>query len=195
MRLQRLVSVLIVGIMCIGSVSAQADGKKQKHKVDRKAWNPYACCHDMNSIQNTPVLITDHYLAPEFYFADTVHTGDTAWAFECYGLRNNLLNMDTVMDFQQVKYLSLYKKYTDPEHFYKDDKGQRQPLPVAFISKRYDRLGSDKWMSISYPGNKFTQLKEYTTTIVRTDSFMEEGATKNEMIMSVYEYYKVGMVK
>ena len=185
----------ILVMVGLSAIHVFADNKKQKHKVDRKAWNPYACCHDMNHIEHTPVLIVENYLVPEFYYTDTLHKADTSFVYEIYDSRDSLMNIDTVQDFAKVRYLSLFKNFIDHEHFYKDDNGIKQPLPVQLITRRYDKLGKDKWMSIAYPGNKFTELKEFKNDIVRTDSFMEEGATKNEMILSIFKYYKVATLK
>ncbi len=185
--------VALIIFMCAAG-HLNADDKK-KPKPNRKAWNPYACCHDINSITKTPVVITELYLVPEFYFPDEQQNGDTTLSFTCYDSRDSVMNMDTVADFNKVRYASLIKVYTDHEHTYKDDDGKRKPLPVTLIVGRYDRLGKEKWMNIAYPGNKYTELKEYRNEIVRTDSLMEEGATPNEIVLSVFRYYKVFPVK
>ena len=191
----RSISLVIALAIGIGTTHVLADAKKQKHKVDRKAWNPYACCHDMNAIAHTPVLITDVYLVPEFYYTDSFHKGDTSFVYACYDRRDSILNMDTVRDFEQVHYISLLKNFTDHEHTYRDNDGTKKPLPVSVIAKRYDKLGQNKWMSIGYPGNKYEELKENKNDIVKVDSFMEESPSGKEMILSVYQYYKVTTVK
>ncbi|MCW3122872.1 MAG: hypothetical protein JWQ38_2364 [Flavipsychrobacter sp.] len=193
--LSKVILLVMPAMVIVIAPRAFGDDKKQKHKVDRKAWSPYACCHDMNAIEHTPTLITEHYLVPEFYYIDSLHKGDTSFVYECYDNRDSILNMDTVQDFDQVRYISLLKKYTDHEHTYRDNDGSRKPLPVSVISKRYDKLGKNKWMSIGYPGNKYQELKEYKNDIVKIDSFMEKTPSGNEIILSIYQYYKVAQLK
>lgn len=193
--MKRAIAFVLLAAICVNTPYAFADGKKQKHKVDRKAWNPYSCCHDMNAIEHTPVLITDNYLVPEFYYIDSLYKGDTSFVYTCYDSRDSILNMDTIQNFEQVHYISLLKNFTDHEHTYRDNDGTKKPLPVSVIAKRYDKLGVNKWMSISYPGNKYEELKENKSEIVKVDSFMEESQSGKEMILSIYKYYKVSTVK
>src|SRR6185437_2519181 len=127
--MKKTVSWLILMAISISAIHVFAGSKKQKHKVDRKAWNPYACCHDINSITHTPVIIVENYLVPEFYFVDSIRTSDTAFTYECFDSRDSIINMDTVQDFETVKGLALLKLFTDHGHTYMDGNGQKQPLP------------------------------------------------------------------
>lgn len=188
--MNKAISWVIIIATGISASHAFADAKK-KHKADRKTWNPYACCHDMNAIEKKPVLITDLYLVPEFYSIDSMYNGDTSFVYSCYDRRDSIMDMDTVQNFEQVRYISLLKNFTDHEHTYRDNDGTKKPLPVSVIAKRYDKLGQNKWMSIAYPGNKYQELIENKNEIVKVDSFMEESATGKEIILSVYKYYKV----
>jgi len=168
------------------TVQAQNANKVSSNKFPATG----VCCQQMNSLRNKPTTIVEKYLVPEFYHSNPIQVADTTFSYDCYDRRDSLLNMDTVMDFALVKYLSLIKSYTDREHTYKDKDGIRQPLPVSYISRRYDRLGNSRWMCITYPGNKYAELKEYQNEIVRTDTFSED-VKQNVKVLSIYNYYKV----
>lgn len=86
--------------------------------------------------------------------------------------------MNYVDDYDKVKYYSLFKEYIDSFNTYKDDDGTKKFLPVSYIVRRYDRLGSTRWMSIQYPGNKYGELKDNRDTIVRTDTVAENDSIK-----------------
>jgi hypothetical protein len=172
-----------------------ADGKRKKEQVDPNSWNPYACCHKMDQIEKVPAMLVERYAVPEFFQYDTLHRGDTSYVYHCYDRGNRVVNMDTIHDFACIGYISLLKYFVDPGHTYKDSMGNERLLPLSRIVKRYDRTTPDKWIAIAYPGNKFSNLKEYRNIIVRTDSFSEEDRSSNTIIMSVYKYYKVATVQ
>lgn len=130
---------------------------------------------------------TIRYLVPGFYTPVSLMSRDTVFQFACYDKRDSLI--PKVTDFGLVQYFSLFKNYTDSTHTYKDANGIKQFLPVSVITKRYDRIGKDKWMCISYPGNQYTELKEYKNEVVRTDT-IHTGSQ-----VAIYQYYKVEILK
>jgi hypothetical protein len=191
-------ALFVLAFMLI-SLSADrlfADGKKKKSApIDRKAWNPYACCHKMDEVEHKQVLLIENYRAPDFFYFDTLYAGDTTFVYECYDSRDSVLCKDTLHDFEQVRYISLFKRYTDPAHTYNDNSGEKKPLPVSLIVDRYDKTGKDKWINISYPGNRLRMLKEYKNDVIRVDSFIEENRATQTTILSLYSYYKVAPLK
>ena len=147
--------ILLILISLI-TVSVFADSKKKKH-VDPNVWSPYSCCHDLDDTPHRPGLLVETHFVPEFYYPDTLYKGDTTFAYVCYDARDSVLNADTVIDFANVHYLSLFKSFIDYNHTYRNE-GKNTPLPISLIVHRYDRISTDKWSSISYPENKYAEL-------------------------------------
>ena len=178
-------------LVCIYAVHAIAGDKKKRHAPAAKGWDPYSCCHRLDDTPRHPGILVETFLVPEFYYPDTLYKGDTAFSFAAYDTRDSVLNTDTVPDFARVSFLSLFKSYTDHLHTYRDNNGQQQPLPVSIIVQRYDRLGGNKWSYITYPENKYSELKEYKNEIVRTDTFIDQYGEEHITLESIYRYYKV----
>lgn len=192
----RTATIAIVILGCVYAVHAFADGKKkQKNNVTGKAWDPYSCCHNMDDTPHRPVVLKEYCLVPEFYFFDTTYQADTSFVCECFDARDTVINPDTIHDFGSVKYIAVYKNFIDYAHTYKDYDGKEKPLPITNIIQRYDRLGRDKWMNVSYPGNKYAELREYKNDIVRVDTFINHNPVSNITSISICRYYKVVPVK
>lgn len=175
------------------AVRVSADGKKKK-KAAAREWNLYSCCHNMIDTPGRPMVITETFLVPEFYAYDTLIRGDTAFVYECYDKDDSIVNTDTLHDFGAVHNVTYFKKFLDRAHPYNDN-GIKKPLPVSLIARRYERLGKDKWMSISYPGNKYEELREYRDDIVQTDTLRNSYPEDRLMVISVYRYYRVVALK
>ena len=190
MRFGRL---LVVSMALISSLIVLADGKKKK--IDKNKWDPYNCCHNMADTPHMPVVLTEHFLIPEFYFYDTVFRADSAFVCEIFDGRDSVINPDTLHDFGNARFISIFKYYIDHAHTYRDNDGKQQPLPVVNMVQRYQRLGKEKWMSIGYPGNKYSELREYRDNIVRTDTFINSNPAHTVTMVSICRYYKVAEVK
>lgn len=144
---------------------------------------------DNNEMPGTAAVATVYtYNVPEFYFFVAKKNKDTTLQFYGYDYRDSVI--PNIENYDSVQYFSLYKSYTDPTHTY-DDNGQKKPLPVSSIIKRYDRMGREKWMSIEYPSNKYAELKEFRNVIVSTDSIKLVDPVNNHPIIKVFNYYKV----
>ncbi len=128
------------------------------------------------------------FLVPEFYFRGTQQVSDTTLEFLCYDNRDSLIPF--VTDYDSVHYYSLYKKFIDSAHTYMDN-GVKKPLPVSTIIKRYDHMANNKWMSIEYPSNKFTDLRGFKDVIVRSDSTVVVDPIAGNEVLQVFNYYKV----
>ncbi len=176
-------------LICMAALHVFADGGN-KHRP----WTLDNYHQAVDTMAKPPVITIYEYLVPEFYYADSLHKGDTTLTYECYDARDSVVNTDTLRSFEKITGYALLKQFKDPDHTYTDANGQKQQLPLTFIVKRFDRLGKEKWMSVAYPGNKYSELKEDRNKIVRTDSFMENGAENNEVILDIYKYYKVAKV-
>lgn len=138
--------------------------------------------------QNNAVT-TYVFTVPEFYFHRPQQVKDTTYEFFCYDSRDSV--MGHISDYDSVHYYSLYKSYIDSTHHYKDDNGNKKPLPVSAIVKRFDRIGKDKWMCVQYPHNKYTELKDFKNVIVSSDSDrIVDAITGNEELL-IYNHYKV----
>jgi hypothetical protein len=135
------------------------------------------------------------YLLPEFYSITPKHSKDTMWKFECYDARDSIINIDTVSDINEVRYFSVFKSFTDSAHTYKDANGQKQLLPVSSIIQRYDRIAKDKWRSIDYSRNKYSELKEFQQNIVKRDTTIIWDPVTGKEQSYYYKYYKVVTLK
>lgn len=129
-----------------------------------------------------------NYTVPDFYFHQPKKIKDTTLEFLCYDSRDSLI--PEVANYDDVRYYSLYKKFIDSTHTYNDN-GQKKPLPVAVIVKRYDRTAPDKWMSVEYPSNKFTVLKGFRNNVVQTDTSMVYDPMTDKTHLKVFTHYKV----
>lgn len=108
------------------------------------------------------------FTVPEFYHYLPKYSRDTAYVFRCYDKRDSIIS--EVTDYDKVFYYSLFKEYIDSFNTYKDPDGTKHLLPVSYIVRRYDRLGTNRWMTVQYPANKYGELKDDRTTIVRSDT-------------------------
>jgi hypothetical protein len=134
------------------------------------------------------------YLVPEFYFFTERKNGDTSFEFKCYDYRDSIIN--TVEQYDSVHFYSLFKSFTDSAHTYKDSNGQKKLLPVSSIIKRYDRIsGTNKWMTIEYPGNKYVELIEDKNTIISTDTVILLDPIDDKRILKIFNHYKVTPLK
>lgn len=141
------------------------------------------------TISNEAPASVATYLVPEFYFHQPKTIKDTTLEFLCYDNRDSLI--PNVENYDDVRYYSLFKKFTDTEHTYTDKDGSKKPLPVSFIVKRYDASAKDKWMSIEYPGNKLTELKGFKNIIVSSDTEKVKDPVTDKQMLRVYNRYKV----
>jgi len=128
------------------------------------------------------------FFVPEFYFPSKKQIKDTTLEFLCYDSRDTLIPV--VTDFDSVRYFSLFKSFVDSAHTYNDE-GVKKPLPVSIIVKRYDRIAKEKWMSVEYPSNKYTELKGFRDNIVKTDSVTSTDPISGTETKRIYNYYKV----
>ncbi len=129
---------------------------------------------------------------PEFYSPLPKKHKDTTFKYECYDSRDSILNH--VKENSEVRFISLFKSYDDPVHTY-IDKGVKKPLPISSIIRRYDRVGDDKWISVDYATNKYSELKEYRNQVVRSDSVVIVDPIDKKESITIYSYYKVDVVK
>lgn len=138
---------------------------------------------------NKKIAATYFYYYPEFYFRQPKKVNDTTFEFLCYDFRDSLV--PKVENYDSIRYYSLFKTYTDSAHTYTDSNGLKQFLPVSSIVQRYDRIGRSKWMCIEYPGNKYTELTEYKSAIIKSDTVSIPDPVSNDFILKIYNQYKV----
>ncbi|MCD6013618.1 MAG: hypothetical protein K0Q79_3480 [Flavipsychrobacter sp.] len=139
------------------------------------------------NIDPDKTTITSFYV-PEFYFHEPKKIKDTTLEFLCYDSRDSLIPV--VTNFDSVRYYSLFKKYTDSAHTYNDN-GQKKYLPVSVIIKRYDQTSPEKWMSVEYPSNRFTELKGFRSKTIATDTARVYDPATDRTHLNVYNYFKV----
>ncbi len=134
-------------------------------------------------------LDSTFYSVPDFYSASPRFSRDTMFIFRCYDKHDSLIKY--VNDYEQVRYYSEFKEYTDSFHTYKDTNGVKQFLPVSTIVRRYDRVARDKWMCIQYPGNKYTELRANRAEDAgSTMIFIDKTGDGIADWVRVFNYYK-----
>ena len=132
---------------------------------------------------------TVHYLVPEFYKPMPQYVADSTFEFKCYDKEFNPI--EEVVDYNDVFFYSVFRKYIDSSHTYKDAAGKKQFLPVSVIVKRYDKIGKDKWSVISYPGNQMEIYREDKSEIEQTIIMVVEKAAAKEQFIRQFDFYKV----
>lgn len=130
---------------------------------------------------------TSYNYVPEFYRNDYSRVADTLLRYVAYDSRDSVIKY--IDDYEKVRYYSLFKEYTDSAHTYKDKNGVKQFLPISFITRRYDRLGKNRWMCIEYPGNKYHEYKDDRNTIVEEKILLIDTNNDNVADLAKVLYY------
>ena len=118
----------------------------------------YVIDDPMDVFGRAPDTVRETRYFPEFFSALPYKAKDTTYKCECYDARDSIMSMTSIKDINDVRFISLFKSYNDDKHTYTDASGKLQPLPVSSIIRRYDRTGKNKWLSVDYATNKYTQL-------------------------------------
>ncbi len=134
-------------------------------------------------------VTTFYFTVPEFYFHWRKKSRDTTYEFLCYDDRDTLIPF--VHNFDSVRYYSLFKSFIDSTNTYRGNDGKKKPLPVSTIVKRYDRTSKDKWISVEYPSNKFTDLKGFRDVIVFIDTEAIADPVTETEVQYIYKHFKV----
>lgn len=163
---------VLIPALC-GSSITHAQGKKKKEKEEEQKKTPvfnYVIEDPMDVFGRSPDAEKPlNVRFPDFYSYTPKTDKDTTYKYECYDRKDVLINVDTLHDINAVRFISVFKSYNHPTQTYVDKNGQEQPLPMSSIIRRYDKAGDNKWMSIDYATNKYTQLKELKGEITRTE--------------------------
>lgn len=182
---------VLLSVLCGNIALAQGKKKKEEEKEKIPVYN-VVLDDPMDAFGRTPQPEpATTLLFPSFYSYNITYNKDTAFQYLCYDVRDSLINVDTLRDINLVRFISLFKSYTDPTHKYRDANGKEQPLPVSKIVKRYDKLGTNKWMTIDYANNKYTELKEYQDVIERTETATITHPVTKAQQARVHKYYRV----
>jgi hypothetical protein len=187
--------IFIIAIIIISSIPGSqtfAQNKKEKKAKEEEKIPVYNYVIDdpMDAFGRTPAPQST-LLFPDFYSYNPIRKGDTLFRYLCYDRRDSLINVDTLQNIDLVRYISLFISYTDHDHNYKDAQGQILPLPVSKIIRRYDKLGTDKWMSIDYANNKYIELNENKSDITRTETVNIVHPITHTPFTRTHNYYRV----
>lgn len=210
--------VVIILLACTHTVFAQGKKEKKKHKGKTEEKVPvfnYVIDDPMDVFGRTPDTTTPTrnpitpkatptlnlpepaptlyriLVLPDFYSYKPTINGDTTFKYLAYDRRDSLIDVDTLHDIEAVRYISLFINYPDHQHNYRNAQGQILPLPVSKIIKRWDKLGTSKWMSIDYANNKYTELREDKTIITRKESVTINHPDNNTSEETSLRYYSV----
>lgn len=185
-------STLALAIMVLSLPAAAQKGKKKEKMEERVPVFNYVIDDPMDVFGRQPIPHDTRkiILLPDFCFAGTKTIADTTLKLEYNNGSHNTLLLDTLSNYQLLRYVSVIKTYTDHTHTYKDATGKIQPLPVQKIIHRYDKTSTDKWLCIDYSNGKPYTLTEYSTDIVRTDSTLTTDPVLGNNNTIVYQYYR-----
>jgi len=183
---------ILLPICLLTTLIASAQDKDKKEKIPVFSYSTDDPMEAYNRINQSSTV---YIYVPEFYSSSPAKVMDTTYKFECYDSRDSILLPTQIKDAKDVRFISEFKSYTDKDHTYTDADGSKKPLPVSSIIRRYDRVGEDKWMSIDYTTNQYTQLKETSSYIVRTDTIMITDPVTNKEETLIYCYYKIEKAK
>lgn len=194
-------SVSVRKVLCVLlllAVSVSATAQKGKTKLKEKPQEKVPVFNyviddpmDVFGRQPVPADVVKEVLLPEFCSRGDKRTKDTVLVYECYNAANNLINPDTLFDYNLLRYVSVTQSYPDPVETYKAADGTLKPLPVQKIIYRYDKTGNDKWFSVNYITNKSAQLREHVSDIVHRDSITVQDPIKGNYLITVYKYYRL----
>lgn len=194
--MKRTLLILLVALAVYTPSLAQKGKDKKKEEEKVPVYN-YVIDDPMDVFGRQPVPenVVKNVLLPEFYTRGEKHINDTVLKYECYDATNQIILPDTLTDYKTLRYLSLIKTYPDPIQKYKDANGTLQPLPIQKIVYRYDKVGSDKWLTVDYANNKQATFQEHTTNIVRTDTASISMLPAGNYTITICKYYKVSSTK
>lgn len=189
-------SVLTV-IMLLLVVPAWAQRRKKKDKEEKVPVYNYVIDDPMDKFgrQQYSVPVRNFYLLPEFFNFMQQRLGDTIIRYDAYDIDSKKLGVDTLKDYTRLRYLSKVYQYVDHVNKYKDSNGVWQPLPIERIMYRYDKAGTDLWMTVDYHTNKSETVREYPNQITKSDSVVITDPVTGGEFMNVYMYYKVAPIK
>src|ERR1043165_7294873 len=110
---------IIVEIMLLTcSFGAFAQGKKEKKKEKPKTGEKVPVYNyviddpmDVFGRNPEPAPATFVLLFPEFYSYQPRINGDTTFKYLCYDRRDSLINVDTLHNIDEVRYISLFINY------------------------------------------------------------------------------------
>lgn len=164
------------------------DDKKEKVPVFN-----YTIDDPMDAFGKKPITETVVYPVafPEFFSFKPRVVKDTTYTYECYTIYNDPVFLDSLKDIEGVRYISVIKTYADPANIYVDAKGNKKPLPIKTIINRYDKIGSNRWLSVDYISNKQTYLAEFKNYTSRTDTTTSTDPTTGVTTNVIHKYYKV----
>ena len=120
---------------------------------------------------------------PEFYKTTPRKVADSTFVLKCYDRQNKETSCNASWD--NVRFVSVFREYTDYKHTFKDKDGVVKPLPASQIVMRYDKTGTDHWMAVNYATGAYTNLKEYRDKVTQKDTALVEGRRQ------LYYYIKV----
>ena len=130
------------------------------------------------------------YYRPDFYSRVSRVVLDTTFTYECYDARDSIVNADTMVNFEYVKYISLFKRYFDHSHNYKDN-GIEKPIPLSKIVCRYDKTAKTRWMMIDYARkSKMSEVAEHKDKIVREEAVDVTDNKTGAKSTRTYKYYE-----
>jgi len=189
-------NIFLLIVLLVVNCAAWAQKKRKKEEEKVPVYN-YVIDDPMDQFgrQPVPAVVKTTALVPEFYGYGGQRFNDTVIRYECYDAHNNIILPDTLKDYQQLRYVSVLKRYNDPVNKYRDANGAMQPLPVEKIIRRYDKTGIDKWFYVDYTTNKSATLQEFPQEIVHRDTVTVIDPVTNTEHQTFYNEYKVAPVK
>lgn len=162
---------ILIGLLASCTMLINASAQKKKKKQEDKVPVYNYVIDDPIDVFGRQTNIPDenkNVLLPDFCHTQPIKKGDTTYTCLLYDRRQTVVRADTLKNADELGYVSITRKYLDPVEKYKDAEGQLKPLPIEQIVMRYDKMGSNTWLTVNYINNKKQTLTEDRSIITNT---------------------------
>ena len=190
-------NIILAVIMLLLVEPASAQRRRKKDKNEKVPVYNYVVDDPMDKFgrgqYNQPTVST--YLLPEFFNFTERKLGDTIIRYDAYDINSMKMGVDTLTDHTRLRFLSKVYQYLDHVNKYKDSNGVWQPLPIERIMYRYDKTGTDLWLTVDYHTNMPETVREFPNEITKSDSVLVTDPVTGRDRLNVYRFYRVEPVK
>jgi hypothetical protein len=132
-----------------------------------------------------------YFLFPDFYSYWPAQNNDTILKYDCFDIDHHLILMDTLTDANDIHFITYTKTYDDHLKTYIDPDGRPRPQPVSRTLSKFERTGTDTWISTDITSGYTVSLQEHRDHIVRKDTTVVVDPITGTRHTTIRKYYKV----
>jgi hypothetical protein len=184
------IAILLVILFSINHLPAQVLQKKSLKKN-----LPDSLASPNPPTQDATTTDIHDYLFPEFYHYWPIDNNDTILKYQCYDGYNNLINVDTLHNVNNIRHIYFVKSFTNYMHTFIDADGIPKPSTVNKTIYGYDKTDIDSWNSTDYINHYDALLKENKNEIVRVDTTIVTDPVTLSQQLTIRKYYRVTELK